>query len=264
MHRPIGVFDSGLGGLSVLEHVRGLLPQESFLYLADTKNIPYGTKDNDAIAKLCQSCYHFLYAQNIKALIIACNSASAAALTSLRAISPIPIIGLVPALRPALAQSIGAVGVLATAATLQGALLAQELKRAGATPVFLKAMPELVPWVEAGMPADATYEALLQQVERFVAAGVDRLVLGCTHYPFFAPLLGIHFPSLVCLDSGAAVARRTQDVLAQAGLLQYNDAPLGDVHYYTSGPAHRATLIGSRLLGRNVTFVSCVLKGVDA
>lgn len=225
-HAPIGVFDSGLGGLSVVREIQAHLPYESIRYLADTANVPYGGKSDDEIRTLTAQAVDWLYQSGCKAVVVACNTASAFSLTALRQHygEDFPIIGLVPAVKPAVAATrTGCIGVLATPGTLRGTLLQDVIKEV-ATPaqvaVLTAVSPQLVPFVEQGLQNS---EACLAELDRvlspLVNAGVDQLVLGCTHYPFLrdaiTQVFGNHF---TLVDSGAAVARQTGRVLEQRGL----------------------------------------------
>lgn len=223
---PIGIFDSGVGGLSVYLHLKQQLPNERYLYYADTLNVPYGPRSSAEIKELTLVAVDWLVAAGCKLIVIACNSASAHALQLARQKYPmIPIVGLVPALKPAVLNSSSkSVAVLATQATLDGELL-NTVIRDYAMPAQVTVVkwfdPDLVPWVEAGMPIDsATPERLKAQLKNFASQKVDHLVLGCTHYPFFRDFvlaevanenLGINV-----VDSGAAIAARVKDLIQQS------------------------------------------------
>ncbi|GAF54157.1 LOW QUALITY PROTEIN: glutamate racemase [Psychrobacter sp. JCM 18900] len=219
---PIGVFDSGVGGLSVYLHLAQQLPTERYVYYADTLNVPYGNRDSEDIEALTLKAVEWLHKQGCKLIVIACNSASAYALDTARRCYPhIPIVGLVPALKPAVLASKSAhVAVLATKATLNGTLLNDVIinfAKPNNTVVTKYFDPQLVPWVEAGMSEqDETAERLRQQVRVFANAGVDQLVLGCTHYPFFDFLLdeiAQQQLSIQVIDSGQAIAERVRQLL---------------------------------------------------
>ena len=188
---PIGLFDSGVGGLSVYLHLAQQLPHERYVYYADTLHVPYGNRDSEDIKALTLAAVAWLYQQGCKLIVIACNSASAYALETARRYYPqLLIVGLVPALKPAvLASKTHHVAVLATKATLNGALLNDVITNVAiphATRVSKYFDPNLVPWVESGMPKDSkTAQDLRLQLQQFSQDGVDQLVLGCTHYPFF-------------------------------------------------------------------------------
>ncbi len=221
---PIGVFDSGVGGLSVLGEIRALLPQESLLYVADSAHVPYGEKSPEFICERSQRIAEFLLAQGAKALVLACNTATAAAISQLRERYPqLPIIGMEPAVKPAAAATqSGVVGVLATTGTLKSAKFAALLDRfASDVRVITQPCPGLVELIEAGeLDSDVTRTLLQGFVQPLLAEGCDTLILGCTHYPFIKSLLRQLLPASVSLiDTGAAVARQLQRVLAEQQLL---------------------------------------------
>lgn len=253
---PIGIFDSGVGGLSVYLHLQKLLPCESFLYFADTKNVPYGTKSSKQIIDLSLSAAEWLTKRGAKLLVVACNSASAHALPILRQSFEMPIVGLVPAIKPAtLHTQTRQIALLATQATLNGALL-KEVIDTYANPfgitVHSHFEPSLVPWVEEGLnPNDPVWERLCSQVKAWCDLGVDTLVLGCTHYPFFRALLDEYLRQqglrLTLMDSGMAVALHTQAVLAQHSLQSNGGAkPLA---FYDTATHPKTKQTVARLLG---------------
>ena len=220
---PIGLFDSGIGGLSVYLHLAQQLPAERYIYYADTLNVPYGNRESDDIESLTLKAVEWLHKQGCKLIVIACNSASAYALDTARRSYPnMPIVGLVPALKPAiLASNSGHVAVLATKATLNGRLLNDVITNfahPNGTVVTKYFDPQLVPWVEAGMPLqDETAQRLRQQLRAFDNEGIDHLVLGCTHYPFFKSFLLDEIAqqqlSIQVVDSGQAIAERVKQLL---------------------------------------------------
>ncbi|WP_372864087.1 glutamate racemase [Psychrobacter sp.] len=220
---PIGLFDSGVGGLSIYLHLAQQLPNERYIYYADTLNVPYGNRESEDIEALTLKAVEWLYQQGCKLIVIACNSASAYALDTARKCYPqLPIVGLVPALKPAvLASKSGHVAVLATKATLNGSLLNDVIAsfaNPNSTVVTKYFDPQLVPWVEAGMPVeDETAQRLRQQLRAFANEGVDQLVLGCTHYPFFKSFLLDEIAqqqlSIQVVDSGQAIAERVKQLL---------------------------------------------------
>ena len=237
---PIGVFDSGVGGLSVLAELRRLLPHEQFIYLADTAHLPYGARPGEEIRALTGQAVQELHSRGVKAVVVACNTASAYSLEHLRARFDIPIIGLVPALKPAVAATrTGVVGVLATPGTLRGTLL-QDVIHTFAEPAGVRVLTavsaELVPLVEAGQAeGERTQVVLCETLRPLAEAGVDQLVLGCTHYPFLAGSIRAGFGhTFTLLDSGAAVARHTRNVLQGADLLNDQQAH-GTVAYFVTG-----------------------------
>ena len=235
---PVGVFDSGVGGLSVLAEIRQLLPAETLHYLADCGHIPYGEKTPAFIRERCQLIAARLHAQGAKALVVACNTATVAAVADLRERYPRwPIVGMEPAVKPAAAATRnGRVGVLATTGTLQSAKFAALLDRfALGVQVFTQPCPGLVEQVERGDLHGPETRRLLQGfLEPLLTAQCDTLILGCTHYPFLRPLLAeLVPPEIILVDTGAAVARRLQSLLAQDGRLARG--PAGPTRIWTSG-----------------------------
>ena len=231
---PIGIFDSGVGGLSVYLHLKQQLPNENYLYYADTLNVPYGPRLSSEIKALTLIAVDWLVAAGCKLIVIACNSASAHALPHARQKHPhIPIVGLVPALKPAVLNSSSKnVAVLATKATLDGELLNTVISDY-ALPANVNVVkwfdPNLVPWVEAGMPLDSeTPERLKRQLKSFAEQRVDHLVLGCTHYPFFREFVLAEVESenlgIKVVDSGAAIAARVKALLQQFQSLGLNES----------------------------------------
>ncbi|EUB85496.1 glutamate racemase [Pseudomonas sp. GM30] len=221
---PIAVFDSGVGGLSVLAEIQRLLPHESLLYFADCGHIPYGEKTPEFIRQRCNVMAGFFREQGAKALVIACNTATVAAVADLRRDFPEwPIVGMEPAVKPAAAATrSGVVGVLATTGTLQSAKFAALLDRFAAdVRVITQPCPGLVELIESGDLHSVELRNLLQHyVEPLLANGCDTIILGCTHYPFLKPLLKTMIPdSISLIDTGAAVARQLQRLLAERDLL---------------------------------------------
>ncbi|MCP1625423.1 glutamate racemase [Pseudomonas nitroreducens] len=235
---PIGVFDSGVGGLSVLHEIRARLPQESLIYLADCGHVPYGEKTPEYIRARCRAIAEFLLTRGAKALVLACNTATAAAAADLRELYPLlPIVAMEPAVKPAAeATRSGVVGVLATTGTLKSARFAALLDRfASDVRVVTQPCPGLVERIELGdLSGPQTRELLQGYVAPLLAEGCDTLILGCTHYPFLRPLLRELVPADVSLvDTGAAVARQLERLLQARGMLAEVDAKKTEL--WTSG-----------------------------
>ncbi|MCY1205947.1 Glutamate racemase [compost metagenome] len=234
----IGVFDSGVGGLSVLREIRSLLPRESLLYVADSGHVPYGEKSADFIRERSHRIAGFLLERGAKALVLACNTATVAAVADLRERYPqLPIVGMEPAVKPAAAATrSGVVGVLATTGTLKSAKFAALLDRfAGNVRVITQPCPGLVERIEAGDLMGPDTRALLAgYVQPLLDEGCDTLILGCTHYPFLRPLLHQLVPdSISLIDTGAAVARQVQRLLEAGGLLA--EGPAEPCRFWSSG-----------------------------
>lgn len=239
---PVGVFDSGVGGLSVLAEISRLLPNESLLYVADCGNIPYGEKSPEFIRQRCRRVAGFFQEQGVKAVVLACNTATVAAAADLREQFPHwPLVGMEPAVKPAAAATrSGVVGVLATTGTLQSAKFAALLDRfATDIQVVTQPCPGLVELIESGdLDSPALRQLLQGYVEPLLAAGCDTIILGCTHYPFLRPLLSQMVPaSVAIIDTGAAVARQLQCLLAERDLLA--SGPARPAEFWTSAdPEH--------------------------
>ena len=235
---PIGIFDSGVGGLSVWRHIVRQLPYESTLYFADQAHVPYGPRPLAEVRDYAKNIVRFMLAQGAKLIVVACNTASGAALHTLRSSFPtVPFVGMEPAVKPATEKTqSGVVGIIATPATLQGALF-QELVERFASEVQLETAtcPGLVNLIEAGNEDTPEIERLLRQyLQPMAAQGIDQLVLGCTHYPFIRQAIqrvvgnGVHL-----IDPAPAVARQVERRLHQLALLA---APGTAQHtFYSSG-----------------------------
>lgn len=235
---PVGVMDSGVGGLSVLAEIQRLLPNESLLYVADCGHVPYGEKSPDYIRQRCRRIAEFFQAQGAKAMVLACNTATVAAVADLRELYPHwPLVGMEPAVKPAAAATrSGVVGVLATTGTLQSAKFAALLDRfATDVQVITQPCPGLVERIETGdLTSPQLRQLLLGYVQPLLAAGCDTLILGCTHYPFLRQLLTEMVPADVAIiDTGAAVARQLQRLLAAQALLA--DGPSRETSFWSSG-----------------------------
>ncbi len=222
--RPVGVFDSGVGGLSVLRHLRRLAPRERYIYAADTAYFPYGSRPAAEVRKRAFAICSRLLESDAKLIVVACNTASAAAIDDLRAFFPAPFVGMVPGVKPAAhASRSGRIVILATPGTLDGDLYARVVDEFGSgaetVSVMGHGLAELVERAEAGTPKAraAVREALAPEVGR----GADTVVLGCTHYCFLAGDIAAEFPGVTLVDTSEAVAKRALQVLAEEGL----DAP---------------------------------------
>jgi len=256
-NKPIGVFDSGVGGLSVLRRIRADLPHERLLYVADSGHAPYGNKPADFVARRSFAITEFLLERSAKAVVVACNTATAAAITHLRTQFEIPIIGIEPAVKPAVAATrSGVVGILATGNTVQSDKFADLLDRHGhRARVLVQPCPGLADCVEHGELSGPRPRALLERYLRpLLAEGADTLVLGCTHYPFLIPLIQrLVGPDVAILDPSPAVARQLRRRL-EAGELLANGGATGGERYFTSGALERSARVMNRLLGHAVSL----------
>jgi glutamate racemase len=251
--RPIGVFDSGVGGLSILAAIRRSLPAENILYFADQAHVPYGPRSLEEVASFSLGITHLLLALDAKLIVVACNTASAAALKGLRERLPdVPFVGMEPAVKPAAkVTKSGHIGVLATPATFQGQLFSSLVERFGeGLNIHQATAPGLVERIEAGdLSSRSTREILANAVKPLLADSIDTLVLGCTHYPFIIPLLEeIVGPAVKVIDPAPAVARQTRRLLDSHGLLVAEGAP-GSLTFISSDDADHLAALAQRLIG---------------
>ena len=255
----IGVFDSGVGGLSVLHEIRALLPAADLVYVADSGHCPYGTKSYADIRARAEAIASFLIERGAEAVVVACNTATAAAIEHLRSrISSVPIVGMEPALKPAAAATrSGVVGVLATGATLGGERFAGLAERfADGIELLTQACPGLVERVESGdLDGPETRELLKRYVTPLLERDADTLVLGCTHYPFLRPALAdLCGPGVALIDTGAAVARQVARVLEPTVAARQAHASPGRAEFFSSDLATAPVI--QRLWGAPVTVAS--------
>lgn len=256
---PIGVFDSGAGGLTILSALRKELPHEHYIYFGDTANCPYGTRSDEEITALTSRACQFLLARGVKLIVIACNTASQAALATLRASFSVPFIGVVPAVKPAArATKKGRIGVAATNQAAKAIYLRQLIDEfAGGIEVFAVGCPELVTLVEQGEFDQPCAEAIVQEaLAPILKENVDVIVLGCTHFPALRSLIEqITHHQVQVIDSGAAVARRTHAVLDTESLMRRTnqDTPSSTLQLWCSGDAHAFSAVASKILGYPVT-----------
>ena len=257
---PIGVFDSGVGGLSVLRHIRAQLPHEDLMYFADSGFAPYGNKPELVVAERSLAVARFLIEHGAKAIVVACNTATVAAIKMLRAHYPdMPIVGVEPGLKPAAAASRnGKIGVMATEVTLAGEkflLLREQISSASNAEFLLQGCPGLVEQIERGEFDSAATDAMLEKyILPLLERGADTLVLGCTHYPFVRA--GIERivaagteRDVVLVDTGDAVARQLARLLATAGTLNQGDGQKAQLQAFTTASATALSVAFSGLLG---------------
>jgi glutamate racemase len=266
----IGVFDSGVGGLSVLRHIKSAYPDENLLYFADQANVPYGSQSVEDIRRFSAAICQFLLEHGARIIVVACNTASAAALTYLRDTFPaVPIVGMEPAVKPAaLMTKTGKVGVLATPATFASPRYSALMTRfAENVTVYEDPCVGLVNLIEHGrLDAPETSHLLNDVLQPMLDARVDTLVLGCTHYPFVRPLIeeiaAAHSDdrSVAIIDPAPAVARQVGRVLSQAGLLT-NGRRSGSVHLFTSQDTGTLSVLAELALGEKLPVTEVRWRG---
>ena len=246
----IGVFDSGVGGLTVVAALRRRLPRESILYLGDTARLPYGSKSPDTVTRYTRRNVDFLRSRGVKAIVIACNTASAIALPALG--HPVPTWGVIePGARQAAAVSRGRVGVIATAATVRSGAYTAALHRERADlEVHSQACPLFVPLVEEGWHDDTvTEEVAVRYLTPLLGAGIDTLVLGCTHYPLLTPVLSrVAGAEITLVDSAEAVAETVARGLAEDGL-ETDGRHDPELHLCVTDSAESFQQLARRILG---------------
>ncbi len=259
--RPIGVFDSGVGGLTVLAELRRRLPDEATVYLGDNARAPYGPRPADEVRRFTLEAVDWLLAQDPKLLVLACNTATAHALDDVRARSEVPVVGVVRpgAIAAAAATRTGAVSVIATAGTVESGAYHDAIVEASAdTTVVQLACPELVPMVEAGILEGRRAESILRAyLEPLLSAnpGVDTLLLGCTHYPLLRePIVDIVGPGVAVVDSAFTTALAVEDVLDV--LAARAPAAGADAHRVaTTGDVAAFATVSERLFGERLPAV---------
>jgi glutamate racemase len=249
---PLGVFDSGVGGLSVLRAMRELMPAENVVFFGDQGHVPYGPRPLEQVRAFSEGITRFLLEEGAKLIVVACNTASAAALTHLRRTFPdVKFVGMEPAVKPAAETTrTGVVGVLATPATFQGALYASVVERfANGVELLQNTCPGLVGQIEKGdLEGPETRRILEEALLPMLEKHIDTVVLGCTHYPFVIPLIQrICGESVRVIDPAPAVARQAERLLEAEGMK--NSGVRGRVRFYTSGEAARVEALLPKLLG---------------
>jgi glutamate racemase len=254
---PIGVFDSGAGGLTILSDLRKELPAEHFIYFGDTANCPYGIRSEEEIIAFSLRSCQFLIDQGIKLLVVACNTASQAALNVLRAAYDLPIVGVVPAVKPAARITRnGRIGIAATNQAVQSQYLQHLIENfASDVQVYTAGCSELVLLVEHGrLDGPGVEETLHDVFQPLTEKGVDVIVLGCTHFPALRPAIErVVGKDVQVIDSGAAIARRTHTILEAERILHpVVEQEQGTINIWCSGDAQDFSLIASAVLGYTV------------
>jgi glutamate racemase len=271
--RPIGIFDSGIGGLTVLRAIHQLMPDEPLLYLADQAHVPYGPRRLEEVRHFSEVITRYLLDQEARLVVVACNTASAAALKYLRSIfQDVPFVGMEPAVKPAAEHTLsGVVGVLATPATFQGELYASVVERfAQGVKLLQHTCPGLVTQIESGaVDSSETRRILEEALHPMLKQGIDTVVLGCTHYPFVIPLIQqIAGQGVRVIDPAPAVARQVQRLLVACNLLELDtklhedmlQKPQPLLQFFTTGDPARLEIMLPGLLGEKSPVESLTWK----
>jgi len=257
--KPIGVFDSGIGGLTVVKRLASTLPNENIIYFGDTARVPYGSKSNSTVIEYSIQNTKFLLQKNIKALVVACNTASSIAIPDLKKIFDIPIIGMIePGSRMALRKTQNKkIGVIGTRATISNLAYSKEIKKMNnKAEVFEKPCPLFVPLAEEGwIKHKATYEIAEEYLKELREDGIDTLVLGCTHYPILSEVIQKVIGSKVALiDSGVASSELIKMELEKFDLLS-DSGTIGGQEYYVSDIPAKFKEVAELFLGREIDHV---------
>ena len=246
-NKPIGVFDSGIGGTSIWKEIHNLLPNEKTIYLADSKNAPYGEKSREEIIRLSMKNTDFLLKMNCKLIVVACNTATTNAIRELRAHYDIPFIGIEPAIKPAAINSrTQIIGILATKGTLNSELFHKTTEMFQHIKIIEQIGYGLVELIENGQIESPEMNQLLHSyLEPMIEANIDFLVLGCSHYPYLIPQIRKIIPNHIhIIDSGLAVARQTQNVLNEIGFnTDNNNKP---IFYTNTNPKVLENILGNK------------------
>ncbi len=261
----IGIMDSGVGGLSILRHIQDALPAENLVYFADQEHVPYGLRPADEIRQFSKAITHFLLGQEANVVVVACNTASASSLNFLRGTFPqIPFVGMEPAVKPGAEMSTeGKIGILATAGTFGSRRYASLMARyAQGVVVYEDPCLGLVEQIEAGdLEGLETERILWRALEPMMAAGIDTIILGCTHYPFVLPLIQrLVGPEVSVIDPAPAVARQVKRVLQGRSLLAQTAEP-GILRVYTTGDPVRLENSANQLLETPLPTTQALWRG---
>lgn len=256
---PIGFFDSGIGGLTVVKAVAQLLPNENIVYFGDTARVPYGSKSNETVVEYSLQAANFLLRKNIKLLVVACNTASSVALKDLKRFLTIPVIGMIePGSKLALRESKnGKIGIIGTNATINNKAYSQELKKLNPKlKVFEKACPLFVPIAEEGWIDHKATELIAKEyLTELKSKKIDSLVLGCTHYPILKDVIQkVMGKSVTLVDSGSPAAQLVDEYLNGRGLRNISNQ-IGKREFYVSDIPTKFREIAERFLGKKITHL---------
>jgi len=262
--RPIGIFDSGIGGLTVFKEIKKALPGEDIVYFGDTARVPYGTKSKDTVIKFSVQNADFLVSLNVKMIVVACNTSSSYSLPVLKKRYDIPVIGVI---KPGAKEAASItkklkVGVIGTKATISSSIYNKEIKRINPDiDVVTASCPLFVPLVEEGwLRTDVTGITARKYLDPIRKKGIDAIVLGCTHYPLLKPVIRQIFGAdVMIIDSAMQTAKAVKDILCENGI--NNQGGSGDYRFYVSDEPELFKGIGSKFLGSRIASVKRVEVG---
>lgn len=266
MDSPIGIFDSGLGGLTVLREIERALPAEDLIYVGDTARVPYGIKSPETVTRYSREICEFLIKLGVKAIVVACNTSSALALETLRPHFSLPLLGVLePGAQAAVAATRSqAIGVIGTEGTIKSGGYAQAIQRLSPqAKVVSRACPLFVPLVEEGW---AHHEVTRQVAEVYLGEwrgnGIDTLILGCTHYPVLKPLIQEILPGVTLVDSAQATAKALQALLGEDGMLK-SSGQAGSRRFFTTDAPQKLSELAARFLGHALGPVELTNLGME-
>ena len=244
---PIGLFDSGIGGTSIWKEINQLLPQENTIYLADSKNAPYGKRTKEEIIQLCFKNIDFLISQNCKLIVVACNTATTNAIVEIRAKYKIPIIGIEPAIKTAANKTeTQNIGILATKGTLNSELFNRQVETYNNIKIIEQVGYNLVELIENGQINSQEMSSLLNTyLDPMIKSNIDYLVLGCSHYPYLIPAIKKILPeNIKIIDSGEAVAKQTKTILEKSNLFNTSKIKPTQIFYTNSDSQVLKNILG--------------------
>lgn len=251
---PIGIFDSGIGGLTVAKEIIRLLPNENIIYLGDTARVPYGTRSPEVVIKFALELTNFLLERQVKCLVVACNTISAICLDKIKKVSSVPVLGVIqPAVKKAVQVSKGKIGIIGTFGTIKSRSYEKEIKKLKKNAkVYSSACPLFVPLAEEGLSyGKATKLIARQYLDRLIKKGIDTLILGCTHYPILNKVIKeVTGDKVVLVDSAKPTAEELKKILQEEHLLSENTAPTYEF-YVTDAPA-RVYKVAGRFFGEKL------------
>lgn len=265
MNSPIGIFDSGVGGLTVTRAIVDLLPRENIIYFGDTLRGPFGPQPLTTVRRYALEISEFLESAGVKLIVIACNSATAAGLSDVQRIRKVPVIGVIePGARAAVMATVArSVGVIGTNATISSGAYQDELKRLDAgIKISVRACPDLVEYVERGeVEGSALEAAICNYLEDMQESNTDTIILGCTHYPLIEKSIGkVAGPDVKLINSASEVALEVKDALIRRNQLRENGEPV--YRFIFSGDANLAKKLGRKFFGPEVNSIETVTSGV--
>lgn len=254
-NRAIGIFDSGIGGLTVTQEIIKLLPHESIIYLGDTARVPYGTRSKEVVTQFAKELVDFLLKRNVKVLVVACNTISALALEEIGKVSPVPVVGAIkPAVKKAVSLTKNSkVGVIGTQGTIQSKAYEMELKKLNPDiEVISTACPLFVPMAEEGLEGHKATELVAQDyLDEIIDKGIDTLILGCTHYPLLLDIIKETVgPSVILVDSAEPTVDELKKLLREKNLLSDNPNPTYE--FYVTDAPDRVYTVASRFFGNEL------------